>query len=174
MQEKYYMRPKKNIALFPAHRPGENFFGCHPAANKKIFFFISPCNAYMYMKSAIGNFFFSFFFTFILARRSSSPPLPLEKYPPPIPPRAPLRKSKRWRERWCLYTVYISILLHCFCARNAQLTMSHKRIDITYVNLTSQHSMTWIPCPKWIQLILWNNSVHYCVEVLTAFILEFM
>ena len=32
------VRRKKNIALFPAHRPGENFLRCHPAANKKIFF----------------------------------------------------------------------------------------------------------------------------------------
>ena len=26
------VRPKKNIALFPAHRPGENFLRRHPAA----------------------------------------------------------------------------------------------------------------------------------------------
>ena len=31
------MRPKENIALFPAHRPGENFSWCHPAANKMFF-----------------------------------------------------------------------------------------------------------------------------------------
>ena len=30
-------RPKENIALFPAHRPGEKFLRCHPAANKNFF-----------------------------------------------------------------------------------------------------------------------------------------
>ena len=34
---------QKNIALFPAHRPGQIFFECHPAANKKSFF-IHLCN----------------------------------------------------------------------------------------------------------------------------------
>ena len=33
-----WCKAKKNIALFPAHRPGENFLRCHPAANQKIFF----------------------------------------------------------------------------------------------------------------------------------------
>ena len=39
----FWLQAEKNIALFPAHRPGEIFFACYPAANKKIFF-ISLCN----------------------------------------------------------------------------------------------------------------------------------
>ena len=35
-----FFRPKY-IALFPAHRPGENFFRCHPAAKGNIFFYLS-------------------------------------------------------------------------------------------------------------------------------------
>ena len=40
-------KPKENIALFPAHRPDENLFGCYPAANDK-YIFISPCTSYMH------------------------------------------------------------------------------------------------------------------------------
>ena len=39
--ECFIVRPKENITLFPVRRQGENYFGCHPAANKKIFFYFS-------------------------------------------------------------------------------------------------------------------------------------
>ena len=31
------LRPKENIALFPAHRPGENYLWCYSAAKKNLF-----------------------------------------------------------------------------------------------------------------------------------------
>lgn len=48
---------KKYIALFPVHRPGENFFECHPAAKKNKKRFIFPCNMReicVYMKCLVA------------------------------------------------------------------------------------------------------------------------